>query len=116
MGRFNFSNMQNKKDTPADNSFIPVEFRDAVVEVDAKTYVPASVPPRKAPAAIPTKETPEKETFAAGGFIDETGNWNDGSSIVPQKTSDEEWNKSIAGQIVNSNAYKKYFYLSLIHI
>ena len=110
MGRFNFSNMQNKKDTPADNSFIPVEFRDAVVEVDAKTYVPASVPPRKAPAAIPTKETPEKETFAAGGFIDETGNWNDGSSIVPQKTSDEEWNKSIAGQIVNSNAYKKYFY------
>lgn len=110
MGRFNFSNMQNKKDTPADNSFIPVEFRDAVVEVDAKTYVPASVPPRKAPAAIPTKETPEKETFAVGGFIDETGNWNDGSGIFPQKTSDEEWNSSIAGQIVNSNAYKKYFY------
>lgn len=52
MGRFNFSNMQNKKDTPADNSFIPVEFRDAVVEVDAKTYVPASVPPRKAPPCL----------------------------------------------------------------
>lgn len=101
MGRFNFSNMQNKQDAPADNRFIPVEFRDAVVEVSTQPTIPA---------AIPTKETPEKETFAAGGFIDETGNWNDGSGIFQKKTSEEEWNSSIAGQIVNSNAYKKYFY------
>ena len=102
MGRFNFSNMQNKKDTPADNSFIPVEFRDAVVEVSTQPTVSAAIQPKEA--------DPEKETFAAGGFIDETGNWNDGSGIFPKKTSDEEWNSSIAGQIVNSNAYKKYFY------
>lgn len=101
MGRFNFSNMQNKQDAPADNSFIPVEFRDAVVEVSTQPTIPEAIQPKAAP---------EKETFAAGGFIDETGNWNDGSSIIPQKTSDEEWNSSIAGQIVNSNAYKKYFY------
>ena len=102
MGRFNFSNMQNKKDTPADNSFIPVEFRDAVVEVSTQPTVSAAIQPKEA--------DPEKETFAAGGFIDETGKWNDGSGIFPKKTSDEEWNSSIAGQIVNSNAYKKYFY------
>ena len=101
MGRFNFSNMQNKQDAPADNSFIPVEFRDAVVEVSTQPTISEAIQPKAAP---------EKETFTAGGFIDETGNWNDGSGIVPQKTSDEEWNKSIAGQIVNSNAYKKYFY------
>lgn len=101
MGRFNFSNMQNKQDAPADNSFIPVEFRDAVVEVSTQPTISEAIQPKAAP---------EKETFTAGGFIDETGNWNDGNGIVPQKTSDEEWNKSIAGQIVNSNAYKKYFY------
>lgn len=102
MGRFNFSNMQNKQDAPADNSFIPVEFRDAVVDVSTQPTIPEAIQPKAV--------APEKETFTAGGFIDETGNWNDGNGIVPQKTSDEEWNKSIAGQIVNSNAYKKYFY------
>lgn len=102
MGRFNFSNMQNKQDVSADNSFIPVEFRDAVVEVSTQPTIPEAIQPKAV--------APEKEIFTAGGFIDETGNWNNGSSIVPQKTSDEEWNSSIAGQIVNSNAYKKYFY------
>ena len=88
MGKINFDNILNKPNNNVENN--KLTFSDEATQ--SKEIVS------------------EKETFAADGFIDETGNWNDGSGIFPKKTSDEEWNNSIAGQIVNSNAYKKYFY------
>ena len=46
------------------------------------------------------------------GFLDETGTWNSGKGQEMQKynPTEKQFNNSLAGQVWNSNAYKKYFY------
>lgn len=46
------------------------------------------------------------------GFLDETGTWNNGKGQDLQKynPTQKQFNNSAAGQMFNSNAYKKYFY------
>lgn len=112
MGTFNFSNMQ-KQEESVNN--VPREFRAAVENAKQQ----------------PIGSGMEKTSFWDGiknffsgdgvdtsnGFIDETGSWNNGTAqemakfTQPQyQTKEKAWNNSLAGQIVNSNAYKKYFY------
>lgn len=112
MGTFNFSNMQ-KQEEPVNN--VPREFRAAVENA------------KQRPIGSGTEKTGFwdgiKNFFSGGdvdttnGFIDETGSWNNGTDqemakfTQPQyQTKEKAWNNSLAGQIVNSNAYKKYFY------
>ena len=103
MGVFNFSNMQGANEQSKENLYIPVEFRqDNNNAVSDNKY-----------AGINNEKAASSNGYLPGGsngFIDETGTWNDGSSLYQYKTTDTQWNQSVAGQLVNSNAYKKYFY------
>lgn len=109
MGTFNFSNMKKEE------TYVPREFRAAVENA------------KQQPIGSGTEKTGFwdgiKNFFSGGdvdtsnGFIDETGSWNNGTDqemakfTQPQyQTKEKAWNNSLAGQIVNSNAYKKYFY------
>lgn len=103
MGVFNFSNMQGTNEQSKENLYIPVEFRQ---DNNSKAY-------NNKYAGINNEKAASSNGYLPGGsngFIDETGTWNDGSSLNQYKTTDTQWNQSIAGQLVNSNAYKKYFY------
>ena len=103
MGVFNFSNIQDTNEQSKENLYIPVEFRqDNNNEAPDNKYAGTN----NEKAASSNGYLPG----GANGFIDETGTWNDGSSLYQYKTTDTQWNQSIAGQLVNSNAYKKYFY------
>lgn len=103
MGVFNFSNMQDTNEQSKENLYIPVEFRqDNNNEIPDNKYVGTN----NDKAASNNGYLPG----GSNGFIDETGTWNYGSSLYQYKTTETQWNQSIAGQLVNSNAYKKYFY------
>lgn len=103
MGVFNFSNMQDTNEQSKENLYIPVEFRqDNNNETPDNKY-----------AGTNNEKAASNNGYLPGGangFIDETGTWNNGSSLYQYKTTETQWNQSIAGQLVNSNAYKKYFY------
>lgn len=99
---FNFSNMQGQK-KEKENIYIPVAFRQ-----DDSIKAPDNINPK-----IDNVNSKVDNNYMPGGsngFIDETGTWNDGSSLYQYQANETQWNQSIAGQIVNSNAYKKYFY------
>ena len=103
MGVFNFSNMQDTNEQSKENLYIPVEFRQDNNNVASDNNY----------AGINNKKAASSNGYLPGGsngFIDETGTWNDGSSLYQYKTTETQWNQSIAGQLVNSTAYKKYFY------
>lgn len=103
MAVFNFSNMQETKEQSKENTYIPVEFRQ-----DNSVSNPESKP-----NAINNKAAATGNGYLPGGsngFIDETGNWNDGSSLNQYNPSGARWNQSVFAQIQNSNAYKKYLY------
>ena len=109
MGTFNFSNMQGGQQQETQN--IPREFRSAVEQ--AKTEPAGSFDNNK------TGFWDGVKNFFSGadidtnaGFIDETGTWNSGKGQELQKynPTEKQFNNSLAGQVWNSNAYKKYFY------
>uniref|UniRef100_UPI0026EE2C1F hypothetical protein n=1 Tax=Phascolarctobacterium succinatutens TaxID=626940 RepID=UPI0026EE2C1F len=109
MGTFNFSNMQGGQQQETQN--VPREFRSAVEQ--AKTEPVGSYDNNK------TGFWDEVKNFFSGadidtnaGFIDETGTWNSGKGQEMQKynPTQKQFNNSLAGQMWNSNAYKKYFY------
>ena len=108
MGTFNFSNMQQQEDKIRN---VPEEFRSAVEQ--AKTEPVGSFDNNK------TGFWDGVKNFFSGadidtnaGFIDETGTWNSGKGQEMQKynPTEKQFNNSLAGQVWNSNAYKKYFY------
>lgn len=108
MGTFNFSNMQQQEDKMRN---VPEEFRSAVEQ--AKTEPVGSFDNNK------TGFWDGVKNFFSGadidtnaGFIDETGTWNSGKGQEMQKynPTEKQFNNSLAGQVWNSNAYKKYFY------
>ena len=103
MGVFNFSNMQDTNEQSKENLYIPVEFRqDNNNAASDNKYTGTN-----------NEKAASNNGYLPGGsngFIDETGTWNDGSSLYQYKTTDTQWNQSIDGQLMNSNAYKKYFY------
>ena len=96
MGVFNFSNMQDSNEQSKENLYIPVEFRQ-----DNNNETPDNKYAGTNNGYLPG---------GSNGFIDETGTWNDGSSLYQYKTTETQWNQSVTGQLMNSNAYKKYFY------
>lgn len=116
MGTFNFSNMQGGQGASMQN--VPREFREAVEQAKS---VPVGSSANNNKGSI---WEDIKSLFSGGdvdtskGFIDATGTWNNGTEqeLEPytQKakypTTEKAWNNSTAGQMVNSNAYKKYFY------
>lgn len=95
MGTFNFSNMQQQEDKMRN---VPEEFRGAVESA-------ASEP-------VGSYGNDKDEINTTTGFLDETGTWNNGMGQDLQKynPTQKQFNNSIAGQMFNSNAYKKYFY------
>lgn len=95
MGTFNFSNMQQQEDKMRN---VPEEFRGAVESA-------ASEP-------VGSYGNDKDEINTTTGFLDETGTWNNGTGQDLQKynPTQKQFNNSIAGQMFNSNAYKKYFY------
>lgn len=108
MGTFNFSNMQQQEDKMRN---VPEEFRSAVEQAKAEPV--GSFDNNK------TGFWDGVKNFFSGadidtnaGFIDETGTWNSGKGQEMQKynPTEKQFNNSLAGQVWNSNAYKKYFY------
>lgn len=103
MGVFNFSNMQGNESQYEKEWNIPVEFRqskDFNINYDQPKFF------EKEKAASSNGYLPG----GSNGFIDETGTWNDGSSLNQYNPSGARWNQSVFAQIQNSNAYKKYLY------
>ena len=104
MATFNFSNMQGEQ---KEKQYVPSEFRGAVE--NAQKVPVGSYHEPSMWEGVKNFFTPANTDT---GFIDETGTWNSGTPQEMQKYNQGEkaFNNSIAGQIVNSNAYKKYFY------
>ena len=96
MGTFNFSNMQQQEDKMRN---VPEEFRGAVEKAASEPVSSYS-------------NNDDNEIDTNTGFLDETGTWNNGRGQELQKynPTQKQFNNSAAGQIFNSNAYKKYFY------
>lgn len=96
MGTFNFSNMQQQEDKMRN---VPEEFRGAVEKAASEPVGSYS-------------NNDDNEIDTNTGFLDETGTWNNGRGQDLQKynPTQKQFNNSAAGQIFNSNAYKKYFY------
>ncbi len=96
MGTFNFSNMQQQEDKMRN---VPEEFRGAVEKAASEPVGSYS-------------NNDDNEIDTNTGFLDETGTWNNGRGQDLQKynPTQKQFNNSAAGQMFNSNAYKKYFY------
>lgn len=96
MGTFNFSNMQQQEDKMRN---VPEEFRGAVEKAASEPVGSYS-------------NNDDNEIDTNTGFLDETGTWNNGKGQDLQKynPTQKQFNNSAAGQMFNSNAYKKYFY------
>lgn len=107
MGTFNFSNMQQKEDKMLN---VPEEFRGAV-EKAASEPVGSYGENNKTGFWDGVKNFfSSGDVDTSAGFLDETGTWNNGQDLQKYNPTQKQFNNSVAGQMFNSNAYKKYFY------
>lgn len=93
MSYFNFSN-DKKAGDPMKN--VPEAWRDAVEGFGVYQEPAAAVEQREG-------------AVTDNGFIDETGNYNSGDNLDKYK---KDFDTSVAGKILRTSAYKKYFYNS----